>query len=93
MKFDKEVDLADGQETVHRLIVVVPEESPFFLKYSIAQKMVKNINAKQRRVAMTYKLYDPSLEKISGQVICVLDGIESEYQSIQELISRDFDKK
>ena len=42
---------------------------------------------------MTYKLYEPSLEKISGQVVCVQDGIESEYQSIQELISRDFDKK
>ena len=35
MKFDKEVDLADGQETVHRLIVVVPEDGPFFLKYNI----------------------------------------------------------
>lgn len=45
MKFDKEVDLADEQETVHRLIVVVPENSPFFLNYNIAQekKIVKNI--------------------------------------------------
>lgn len=42
---------------------------------------------------MTYKLYDPSLEKISGPVICVLDGVESEYQSAQELTSRDFNKK
>lgn len=40
-----------------------------------------------------YKLYDPTLEKISGQVICVLNGVESEYQSIQELTSRTFDKK
>ena len=50
MKFDKEVDLAEGQETVHRLIVVAPEESPFFLKYNIAQekKIVKNINAKKK---------------------------------------------
>lgn len=42
---------------------------------------------------MTYKLYDPTLEKISGQVICVLDGVESEYQNIQELTSKTFDKK
>lgn len=42
---------------------------------------------------MTYKLYDPSLEKISGQVICVLDGVETEYQSVQELTARVFDKK
>lgn len=42
---------------------------------------------------MTYKLYDPSLEKISGQVICVLDGIEIKYQSIQELTAKSFDKK
>ena len=32
---------------------------------------------------MTYKLYDPSLEKISGQVICVLDGVETEYQKAE----------
>ena len=95
MKLDKEVDLAEGQETVHRLIVVVPEESLFFQKYNIAQekKIVKNINARNGRVTMTYKLYDPSLEKISGQVICVLDGVETEYQSVQELTARDFGKK
>ena len=48
MKFDKEVDLADEQETVHRLIVVVPKNSPFFLNYNIAQekKIVKNIKRK-----------------------------------------------
>ena len=51
MKFDKEVDLAEGQETVHRLIVVAPEESPFFLKYNIAEenKIVKNIKRKTER--------------------------------------------
>lgn len=95
MKFDKEVDLAEGQETVHRLIVVVPKKSPSTLNYNIAQekKIVKNINARNRRITMTYKLYDPSLEKISGQVICVLDGVETEYQSVQELTARVFDKK
>ena len=95
MKFDKEVDLAEGQETVHRLIVVVPGKSPSSLNYNIAQekKIVKNINARNRRITMTYKLYDPSLEKISGQVICVLDGVETEYQSVQELTARVFDKK
>ena len=95
MKFDKEVDLAEGQETVHRLIVVVLEKSPSSLNYNIAQekKIVKNINAINRRITMTYKLYDPSLEKISGQVICVLDGVETEYQSVQELTARVFDKK
>lgn len=51
MKFDKEVDLAEEQETVHRLIVVAPEESLFFLKYNIAQenKIVKNIKRKTER--------------------------------------------
>ena len=85
MKFDKEVDLAEGQETVHRLIVVVPGKSPSSLNYNIAQekKIVKNINARNRRITMTYKLYDPSLEKISGQVICVLDGVETEYQKAE----------
>lgn len=42
---------------------------------------------------MTYKLSDPTLEKIRGQVICVVDGAEREYESIQELTSQSFEKK
>ena len=42
---------------------------------------------------MTYKLFDQTLEKISGHVICVLDGVESEYEDIHDLTSKVFDKK
>ena len=42
---------------------------------------------------MTYKLYDQTLEKISGRVICIIDGVEREYEDIHELTSKDFDKK
>ena len=42
---------------------------------------------------MTYKLYDTLLEKISGPVICVMDGGENEYKNIQELTSRSFEKQ
>lgn len=42
---------------------------------------------------MTYKLSDPTLEKIRGQVICVVDDEESEYESIKDLTSQSFEKK
>ena len=42
---------------------------------------------------MTYRLCDSLLEKIKGPVICSLNGEETEFQSVQELTSRSFDKK
>ena len=42
---------------------------------------------------MTYKICDQTLERISGHVICILDGVESEYEDIHELTSKVFDKK
>lgn len=42
---------------------------------------------------MTYRLCDSLLEKIKGPVICSLNGEEIEYQNVQELTSRPFDKK
>lgn len=42
---------------------------------------------------MTYRLCDSLLEKIKGPVICSLNGEETEYQSVQALTSRPFDKK
>jgi hypothetical protein len=42
---------------------------------------------------MVYKLFDRTLEKIEGSVICVIDGKESMYSSIKELLSQEFTKK
>lgn len=42
---------------------------------------------------MTYRLCDSLLDKIKGPVICSLNGEEIEYQNVQELTSRPFDKK
>lgn len=42
---------------------------------------------------MTYKLFNPLLEKIEGSVICVMNGKETSHSSIQELLDMSFDKK
>lgn len=42
---------------------------------------------------MIYRLCDSLLDKIKGPVICSLNGEETEYQNVQELTSRPFDKK
>lgn len=42
---------------------------------------------------MTYRLYDPLLEKIQGQVICLIDGVETAYDSAKELSETAFQKR
>lgn len=42
---------------------------------------------------MTYKLFDPMIEKIEGPVICVVDGMETMYTNARELLEKDFAKK
>ena len=42
---------------------------------------------------MTYRLYDPLLEKIQGPVICRMDGVEKAYESAKELAATAFQKR
>lgn len=42
---------------------------------------------------MTYKLYNPLLEKIEGTVVCVIDGNKTSFSSIHELLDTSFEKK
>ena len=42
---------------------------------------------------MTYRLFDPVLEKIKGAVICTVDGKETVYPSVKELLDQKFTKK
>ena len=42
---------------------------------------------------MTYTLFDPVLEKIKGAVICTVDGKETVYPSIKDLLDQKFTKK
>ena len=42
---------------------------------------------------MTYKLYAPTLEKIEGSVICIMDGKETVYSNVKAMLDQDFAKK
>lgn len=42
---------------------------------------------------MTYRLFNPLLEKVEGTVICIMDGKETTFSNIKELLDMSFDKK
>lgn len=44
-------------------------------------------------ISMTYRLFDPMLEKVEGPLVCSLDGKETTYSSARELMEQDFEKK
>lgn len=45
------------------------------------------------KISMTYRLFDPMLEKVEGPLVCFLDGRETIYSSARELMEQDFEKK
>lgn len=98
MKFDKEVDFSrrtGNCSSANRRCYGGKTPIDPNIQYITGKENSKEYKTQNywRKVTMTYKLSDPTLEKIRGQVICVVDGAEREYESIQELTSQSFEKK